>query len=47
MSFWLRFAINEMLTILAGFIAVTTLTDQQKADADALIAAAQKFLSDF
>jgi len=48
LSFWIQFAIQEALSVLAAYLQTTAgLTDQQKADGEAFIAAGQKFLGDF
>ena len=48
MSFWLQFSIREALAVLAAFLATQqNLTPQQRADGEALAAAAQKFIGDF
>jgi len=48
MNFWVQFVIQEALSVLAGFLlSQKNLTDQQKADGEALVAASQKFLGDF
>jgi hypothetical protein len=48
MSFWVQFAINEMLAVLVAWLETTkTLSTMQQADGTALIAAAQKFIADF
>ena len=48
MSFWLQFAITEMLTVLVGFLSATkTLTPKQQEDGATLISAATTFLTDF
>lgn len=44
-KFWIRFAINEAITVAEAFIGGTKLTEAQKASAEKLIAAGQEFLA--
>ena len=45
MSFWLNFVISEALSVLGAYVAGTTLTPEQKAAAEKLIADGEAFLS--
>lgn len=44
-SFWLHFAINEVISLTAAYIAGSKLSDAKKAAAEKLIEAAQDFLN--
>ena len=48
MGFWVTFAIEEAITVVEALLASDkSLTPQQLADGEALLAAAQKFVGDF
>lgn len=46
-SFWLKFAVQELLTLANAFLQLSTLTPTQKADLQQLIADGEKVISDF
>lgn len=46
-SFWLKFAVQEAVTLATLFVGTSGLTPQQKTDLDAFIAAAAKLSNDF
>lgn len=44
-SFWLHFAINEVIALTGAYIAGSKLSDAKKAAAENLIQAAQAFIN--
>ena len=44
-SFWIKFIISEAISVVEAFVASSKLTPAQKALAEELLAAAQKFLA--